>query len=250
MLHQSGIPDLGEQVPPEAFADWDAAIARVCGLPLELDPGAAPAYHLLTGSAVLAEIVSRVSGRSFREFCDEEIFVPLGMAHTSWGRPTGADLDVSDTVGATDDREANCARWRDPAVLSALHPAIGAYSTAGDLGRFLQTWLDDGWSSRRTLLSPEVVAHATQLHVPMWEGATLGFGDGFIVGNQADGVVSRGNRCSPRTFGHPGMCSSQAYCDPELGVVVALIANVDPGQDVSDRRFSRLCDLIDVAVRR
>lgn len=48
---------------------------------LNFKPGDAYAYSN-TGYNVLAEVVARVSGRSFRQFCDERIFTPLGMTST------------------------------------------------------------------------------------------------------------------------------------------------------------------------
>jgi CubicO group peptidase (beta-lactamase class C family) len=44
-------------------------------------PGSAHSYSN-TGYNLLAEVVARVSGRSFREFTDERIFRPLGMTKT------------------------------------------------------------------------------------------------------------------------------------------------------------------------
>ncbi len=46
------------------------------------------------------------------------------------------------------------------------------------------------------------------------------------------------------------MCSTLAYADPAIGLVVVLLANVDPGQGVSDRRFALLCDTIQRSVRQ
>ncbi len=48
---------------------------------LNFPPGSAYAYSN-TGYNVLAEVVQRVSGKSFREFTDERIFRPLGMHDT------------------------------------------------------------------------------------------------------------------------------------------------------------------------
>lgn len=45
------------------------------------------------------------------------------------------------------------------------------------------------------------------------------------------------------------MCSTQSYADPDIGLVVVLLANVDPGQESSDRRFAQLCDAVQAAVR-
>ncbi len=48
---------------------------------LNFTPGDAYAYSN-TGYNLLAEVVARVSGKSFRQFCDERIFKPLGMTRT------------------------------------------------------------------------------------------------------------------------------------------------------------------------
>jgi CubicO group peptidase (beta-lactamase class C family) len=48
---------------------------------LNFVPGEAYAYSN-TGYNLLAEVVSRASGHSFREFCEERIFGPLGMTRT------------------------------------------------------------------------------------------------------------------------------------------------------------------------
>lgn len=48
---------------------------------LNFEPGSRYAYNN-TGYTLLGVVVQRVSGKSFREFCDERIFKPLGMSHT------------------------------------------------------------------------------------------------------------------------------------------------------------------------
>lgn len=48
---------------------------------LNFVPGSEHAYSN-TGYNLLAEVVARVSGMSFREFCRQRIFAPLGMTHT------------------------------------------------------------------------------------------------------------------------------------------------------------------------
>ena len=48
---------------------------------LNFPPGERHLYSN-SGYTLLAVIVSRVSGKSFREFTTERIFAPLGMTHT------------------------------------------------------------------------------------------------------------------------------------------------------------------------
>jgi CubicO group peptidase (beta-lactamase class C family) len=81
--HTSGIPDyfeaLGDQVSSKTNADILAFVRRLDAL--EFDPGVRYAYSN-TGYVLLAEILERVSGKSYREILEENIFKPLNMTHT------------------------------------------------------------------------------------------------------------------------------------------------------------------------
>lgn len=48
---------------------------------LNFDPGSEK-YYCNTGYTLMSLIVKRVSGVSFRQFCEQRIFAPLGMIHT------------------------------------------------------------------------------------------------------------------------------------------------------------------------
>lgn len=245
LLHQAGIADPADTVPVSAYADFPDAVQQICRLTPEHPPGEVSRYHVLTGMAIVAEVVQRVSGQDFREFCQSNIFDPLGMHQTTFGLPSSLIDEAIDTVGRGPERQAVCELWASPAIRQALHPAIGAYSTARDLGRFYQQWLD-ALAGSSSMLSAVTARAATALHAPAT--ATFGFGYGFMVGVDPALPLSRGTLCSPATFGHPGMCSSQSYADPSTGVVAVLLANTDPGQEDSDRRFAVLCDTISRAV--
>lgn len=245
LLHQAGIADVAETVPVAAYLDFDDAIERICRLTPDHPPGASTAYHVLTGMAVVAAVVQRVSGEGFREFCDNHLFGPLGMECSTFGLPEALADDATDTIAMIDDRRTVCELWASATARAGLHPAIGGYSTARDLARFYQCWLD-ALSGGGLLLSGATARSATSIHAPVT--STFGFGYGFMVGADPALPLSRGALCSTATFGHPGMCSSQAYADPEAGLVVVLLANGDPGQSESDRRFGMLCETISRAV--
>ncbi len=85
--HTSGIRDWPGTL---AMAGWDyqdvmsfEQILRMAFQQEELnfDPGTEYTYSN-TGYNLIAEVVSRVSGQSFRDFTDERIFGPLGMTRT------------------------------------------------------------------------------------------------------------------------------------------------------------------------
>jgi len=81
--HTSGIPDyfevLGERLPGKTNADILDFVRHVDKL--EFEPGVGYAYSN-TGYVLLAEVIERVSGKSYEAFLGENIFLPLGMTHT------------------------------------------------------------------------------------------------------------------------------------------------------------------------
>ncbi|MFO0917106.1 MAG: serine hydrolase [Planctomycetaceae bacterium] len=77
---------------------------------------------------------------------------------------------------------------------------------------------------------------------------TVDFGFGVIIDSNRYGAETvpygYGRYCSPRTFGHGGSQSSQGYCDPECGLVVAYQFNGRPGEPQHQRRVKSLNEAI------
>jgi CubicO group peptidase (beta-lactamase class C family) len=80
------------------------------------------------GYTLLAAIVERVAGMSFREFTDRRIFVPLGMSHTHFQEHYG-DL----IAGRAYSYELNRSGYQGVALSSAVLAPTGLFSTVGDL---------------------------------------------------------------------------------------------------------------------
>lgn len=236
-LHLAGLPDQEGRISVQDHEDWATAVAKICALDLEYEPGSKVDYHPVTASTLLAEVVRRLDGRSFDVFCGDEIFGPLGMSRSTWGlRPQDAH-HADRTLGAGEDSTG------DLALRAAVVPGASLFSTAHDLGRFYLCWGNGGRLGDARLLSRLTVDHATSRHVGRILGAEgIGLGYGFFVGAEPSVTLSRGHLCSQRTFGHPGSTSAVAFCDPEADLVVAFIANRSPGQAESDRRFAIMSD--------
>lgn len=244
-LHLGGLPDEERKVGVGDHVDWDAAVAKICDLEVEYEPGTRVEYHPITVWTLLAEIVRRLDGREFEVFCDQEIFSPLGMKHSSWGLAP----ELGDAADRTMMREGD--DGGDLAMRGVCVPGGSMFSTAHDLGLFYVCWRSGGMAGDVRLLSEATVAHATLRHVGRILGVDegLGLGYGFFVGAEPSAMLSRGHLCSPRTFGHPGGVCSVAFCDPEHDLVVAFVANVGPDQFESDRRFAIMCDHVYRAIR-
>jgi D-alanyl-D-alanine carboxypeptidase len=171
----------------------------------EFTPGSATGYSNY-GYVLLGAIIEQVSGRSYHDHVQAEIFAPAGM-DASGALPeeqVAAQLAVGyTTVEGQLQHNRDTLPWRGTA-------AGGGYSTTGDLLRFARA-LQDG-----RLLPAARVAEATRA-----QNADGWYGYGFIVGGEG----------RLRWFGHDGGAegmSGSLRVYPELGYVVVGLANVDP----------------------
>jgi hypothetical protein len=128
----------------EQSADW---IKFTLSQPMDAEPGVKWVYNS-GGSALMAEIIRKATGKHADEYAEEYLFGPLGIRDYHWKKtPTGHP----DTEG-------------------------GLYLEAEDLARIGKLYLDDGvWNGQR-LLQAGWAAEATKRHA---EVATNGPGYGY-----------------------------------------------------------------------
>jgi len=155
---------------------------------LNFVPGAEHLYSN-TGYVVLAEMVERVTGRSFRAFTDERIFRPLGMSASHF-RDDPAEAIPRRAFGYA---YAN-RRWhRTPNELTALGSS-SLFSSVDDMARWL-TNLDQGRVGGRALALMQTQGRLN-------DGTPVPYGFGLehecYLGNPA--VTHSGSWASFKTF--------------------------------------------------
>jgi CubicO group peptidase (beta-lactamase class C family) len=149
-----------------------------------------------TGFELLGGLVEARSGMTFEAYATEAVLAPLGMADT---RAAGS-------------------------------PAWGASGSAADLlalGRELLA---------PRVLSPAMLARASQVAFPGLDGIVPGFGRqepndwglGFEIRAGKDPHWT-GSRNSPRTFGHFGRSGTFLWVDPDAGLACACVTDRDFG---------------------
>ena len=113
------------------------------------------------GMALAALVVQSLVGRSFSEVAAERVFQPLGMGSTHFlgpgdPVPEGAAQPLSCTPDACTD---------EPHVYSNAYPAGLAYSTARDMGRFIEHLLtpEDRTGVARDALIPQRFTHDARI---------------------------------------------------------------------------------------
>lgn len=210
--------------------------------PLMFEPGSRWQYSQ-SGINSAARIVEIVSGESFPAFLQKRIFGPLGMRDTTFYLTEGqlprlaksykkAAGGLQETAIAFLNGLAPTDRDRYPAANGGL------FSTAGDYARFCQMILNRGVQGGKRYLKPESVRLMTSLQTgELKTGFTEGngWGLGWCVVREPQGVTAM---LSPGSFGHGGAYGTQAWIDPQKGLVYVLMVQRSdfPNSDNSEVR--------------
>ena len=112
-------------------------------------PGTTPAYSNYA-TTLAGYIVARVSGMSFDDYVDRNIFAPLGMAHSTFRQPLPAALAPFMSTGY---KQASGKPSKFEIVAPA--PAGSLSSTGTDMARFMIAHLQNGEIGGNRILRPE-----------------------------------------------------------------------------------------------
>ena len=209
---EEGVIDLDEGVGPEG-STVRHLLAHASGLPFE--PGAPtgrPGQRRIYSNVGFERLADHIAGRAdmpFADYLGAGVLQPLGMRAELLGSP------AADLHGSLDDLLI--------------------------LARELQ---------RPTLVAPETLAEATTVQFPGLAGVLPDFGR-FDPNDWGLGFELRddksphwtGTRNSPRTFGHFGGSGTFLWIDPDAGVALGALTNLDFG-DWSKEAWPRLSDAV------
>jgi CubicO group peptidase (beta-lactamase class C family) len=180
-------------------------------------PGERYQYSNL-GYGLLGYVISRVSREDYADFMREEIFVPLGMNHTSVH--LGPGLAPSQAVKYTSEGRLV------PPIDSDSPGASAIYSSAHDLVRFAMFHLKNGLPDQKAIISNaaiDAMQNPSPETGPMeeWEREGSGYGIGWHVGVTEDGL---------RAVMHSGWTlgvSTVLALVPEEDLAVVVLSNTD-----------------------
>lgn len=217
--------------------------------PLQTKPGTNMSY-CNWGFELLGEIVRRVSGQSLASFIQERIFDPLGMLDSSFAFPEEAASRVLQIPEGY--LFSGLTKYARTAVPSA---AGGVFSTAYDLAKFGQTFLNEGTYNGNRILSEAAVQAMTRNQIPgvsSFYGEQVfteaGWGLGWILsGDKRD---ESGTLRSPRTYWHTGAGCSMLLIDPDHEIVLTSFIPTKQYTGYFDRLFDRLTDAVVAGVVR
>ncbi|HEU5118251.1 MAG TPA: serine hydrolase, partial [Isosphaeraceae bacterium] len=224
LRHRSGL------IADNALSDYkdgpEAAWKNLANLDLSGTPGEKFLYSDVNFE-ILGRIVEQISGQTLKEFAQKNIFNPLGMTSTRFGRapeddPSSWPLDRTAPT-AFEDGQWLTGLVHDPRarLLGGYAGHAGLFSTADDLALYAQMILNEGRGPNgRRILSPLVV----RLMIDPGEtptGQRRGLGWDISTGFSSP----RGNLFGPRSFGHTGFTGTSLWIDPDTQTFVILLTS-------------------------
>ena len=212
LTHTSGIPSYTGL--PEWFPRWreDMKVEELIALfkdkPLEFKPGDQWRYNN-SGYVLLGAIIEKVSGKTYEEFVEEEIFKKLGMIHSRYGHHE--EIVARRARGYTRDSDG----FRNANYLSMTQPyAAGSLiSTVDDLAIWDRALVDESLLKKESL---ERMYMSYRLN----SGRSIRYGYGVaVIDLEGRRVIEHGGGI----FGY----TSFVLRMPEEKLFVAILSNSD-----------------------
>ena len=184
------------------------------------EPGKAAVYSDLN-AMLLGLVIEDVAGEPLDRFTRREVFEPLEMSETGFkpapsrqrrAAPSYADRHLT-LAGVVHDRNS-----RD---MGGVAGHAGLFSTAADLARFAQWWLQEGQAGERHIVSAETM-HGFLEHGSASGTRLLGWDS---PDPDVEGGSVFGRMLSRSAYGHTGWTGTQLWVDPEKDLFVILLTN-------------------------
>jgi len=187
LLNQtSGLP--GKFAEPLVFYSGSDAMRKVVAsmakVHLNRAPGASFEYSDLN-YALLGALIERVSGTSFEDYLQRQVFEPLGMAYTTLDPNEASRMERARGHQLAFGRVVT----RDVPVYRSAAPAGWVISSGTDMGRWLLLHLAEGRLSGRQVVPPDLIR---AMHTPgvtfVQNGDEVGYGMGWFTGTSIGGL--------------------------------------------------------------
>jgi CubicO group peptidase (beta-lactamase class C family) len=192
---------------------------------------------------VLGEVVERVGGVPYERYVRERIFEPVGAVDCWVGMPESQYAAYGDRIGfmhsTTGATPQPLPRINSARSAATPMPGAGGWGPVNQLARVFEALGRGG----APLLSPVTVAALAARHRTEMLDETFGIVVDWGLGFAIDTSVM-GRHCSRRTFGHGGHLSSMVFCDPDAGVVVAVVCNGMPDLARHHRRLDDIASAV------
>ena len=249
LTHRTGLHKVRGLVPGRlGLLDYDTVIAALAAATPDPRRLRGPGYHAVTFGWLVAETVSRATGKPFTDIVREEIAQPLGVDEF-WYRvpddqkpriaklfphinPGGLDWRLTSSVLSFAGPLRGLAEAampdgfdelvRNPAVHDSVMPGWNGVFSARSLARMYAAIANGGVLDGARFLQPETLAQMGAVQTRDRDyvlGIKLPWRLGYHPPILAGRVQPR------RGLGHYGVGGSGAYADPDTGLALAFVTN-------------------------
>ncbi len=208
--------------------------ARFGEVGAEVPPGESYSYNN-PGFNTLGALIEIASGKLLEDRLRTTIYGPLGMKD-SYNHRNGHEVNGKlDRMGAVYYERGDNGEWKPggtpggPVAYPFARASGGMISTAWDYAIFCQMFLNGGIYDGVRILKAETIELMTSPKVR-------------VSGEGADAAYGYGWRLANGTFGHSGSDGTNAWIDPERGVIGLVFTQTPRGENPLDR-FRQLVHL-------
>ncbi len=219
LTHTSGLP--ADKSYDEITHNPDSLGMMLFNTQLDTLPGVRMVYSDI-GAYTMGRVVEKVTGQPLDVYLHANVFEPAGMHETMYNPPASLIPRIAPTE--FDPKRGGLVRGKvhdeRAYYLNGVSAHAGIFSTAHDLTRFAQMYLNDGViDGQRVLPAAQIASFTTNTLVA----------DRALGWQKADGKNSGGHLMSARAFGHTGFTGTSIWMDPDRDVFIILLTNrVDP----------------------
>lgn len=228
LTHSSGLNS--QEVLWKQAKDRQGIMNLVYKMRVDWEPGTRYEYRDYN-MILMGEIVQRISGMPLDKFLQQNVFIPLGMKDTGYNPasklldripPTEQDNVLRHTLvhGVVHDENAY--------LMGGVSGHAGLFSTASDLSKLAQMYLNGGtYNGRRIVSAQTIKLFMKRQMIPPTSSRALGW-DTAVKGSFA------GDLASPRAIIHTGFTGTSIYIDPDRDAFIILLTNhVNPTRNNS-----------------
>ena len=174
------------------------------------------------GFILLKDLVEKQLGQGLDTFLRQNLFDPLGMNRTHY-RPLCQIPQDQIAPTEEDDYFRNKLVWgtvhdQNAALSEGIGGHAGLFSSANDIAKYLQMFLQEGVYGSIQYYKPETVELFTKRHTPDNRRALGWDTPDLDIGNAS-------KYASENSFGHTGFTGTSVWVDPEHELIYVFLSN-------------------------